>query len=65
LDTVSIGEICTINPHPNKEIDLDSECSFIPMDCIDDSFGVITKNYIKKVSEVQKGYTNFQDGDVL
>jgi type I restriction enzyme, S subunit len=35
------------------------------MDCIDDSFGVITKNYIKKVSEVQKGYTNFQDGDVL
>jgi type I restriction enzyme, S subunit len=35
------------------------------MDCIDDSFGIITKKHIKKVSEVQKGYTNFQDDDVL
>ena len=57
--------ICEINPRKAHGLDPESECSFIPMDHVDGYFGIITKMSVRRIAEVEKGYTYFQDGDVL
>jgi len=58
----TVGEI---NPRKPQGLDPEMKCSFIPMDHVDDEFGLITKMSIRRVAEVESGYTCFQDGDVL
>lgn len=59
---VKLSEIAWIDPSCMfKNIE---EVSFIPMDAIDSSNGVISYQGIKKVEET-KGFTRFKEGDIL
>lgn len=59
---VKLSEIAWIDPSCMfKNIE---EVSFIPMDAIDSSNGVVSYQGIKKVEET-KGFTRFKEGDIL
>lgn len=60
-------KIVNINPKKVdvKELDDSIECSFIPMNIVDNEFGLIHETEIKRLGEVRKGYTNFIEGDII
>lgn len=63
---VRLGEVCEINPkRPRLSRDPAAPTTFVPMSAIDDFSGVITETNIRPFAEVQKGYTYFEEGDVL
>mgnify|MGYP002558175941 CR=1 FL=1 len=64
---VKLSDVCTINP---KKLDTSSledslEVSFIPMASVDEVLGEVTKPDIRNLGKVKKGFTNFQEGDVV
>lgn len=63
---VPLGEICAINPRVTrgKRSD-DMLVSFVPMAAVDEQLGVIGLREERSLAEVSKGYTAFEDGDVL
>ena len=60
---VKLGEVCLINPKSCTLRD-DTEVSFIPMTKVGEH-GEFDASEIKNYSEVKKGFTNFQNGDIL
>jgi type I restriction enzyme S subunit len=63
---VQLGEVCKINPRRGDINRLDNEpTSFVPMEAIDARLGVICASRKRPFSEVKKGYTYFDEGDVL
>ena len=58
-----LGEVCLINPKSCTLRD-DTEVSFIPMTKFGEH-GEFDASEIKNYSEVKKGFTNFQNGDIL
>lgn len=61
---LKLSEISTINP-PKKNIDENTEVSFIPMSSIDEGLGKIKKYDVKKFKDVKVGFTYFEEKDVL
>lgn len=64
---VKLSDVCTINP---KKLDTSSledslEVSFIPMASVDEVLGEVTKPDVRNLGKVKKGFTNFQEGDVV
>lgn len=65
MDTVPLGDVCSINPAlPRKPEDGDL-CSFVPMDAVDEISGRIVRPSARPYREVASGYTPFVDGDVI
>ena len=64
---VPLGEVCTINPRIKRsEIpEKDTLVSFVPMAAVDERFGMITACEDRRLGEVSRGFTAFEDGDVL
>ena len=63
---VLLREICTVNPRAQKAGCPDETIvSFVPMAAIDEQAGAITVRVERPLKEVKKGYTSFEDGDVL
>lgn len=63
---VSISSICNLNPVRPPLVRRDSEpTSFVPMSAVDELAGTISKVAERPYGEVKKGYTYFQEGDVL
>ena len=60
---VKLGEVCLINPKSCTLRD-DTEVSFIPMTKVGEH-GEFDASEIKNYSGVKKGFTNFQNGDIL
>ena len=60
---MKLKEICEINPK-TREIDDDTEVSFVPMPSVTED-GKIDTSDIRSYQDVKKGYTVFQEGDVL
>lgn len=59
-------QIAKINPRLIKqEISIDAEFSFVPMPDIDERWGRIIGKQTRPYSEVCRGFTHFQDGDVI
>ena len=58
-----LEEFCVINPK-NKQIPDDMEVSFVPMQSVSDT-GAVQTDEVRKASEVKKGFTFFEEGDVL
>ena len=60
-------EICFINPTRKKGFfrELNAQTSFVPMEAVDGLTGRIAKKITRPYSEISKGYTSFEDGDVL
>ena len=63
---VPIGEVCQVNPRATKaRYREDMLVSFVPMAAVNEQLGAITVCEERPVAEVSKGYTSFEDGDVL
>ena len=60
---VEFREFCTINPKA-KQIPDDMEVSFVPMQQVSDT-GNVQTDTIRKAADVKKGFTFFEEGDVL
>ena len=64
---VPLGEICTVNPR-TKEAKYSVEdvaVSFVPMAAVDERFGMIAVREERPLSDVSRGFTAFENGDVL
>ncbi len=62
---ISLNEIAVINPpRPQLSLGPETEVSFVPMGDVTDG-GCWYKRQVRKFQEVKKGYTWFQDKDVL
>jgi type I restriction enzyme S subunit len=63
---VRLGEVCKINPRKRDINRLDNQpTSFVQMEAVDAKLGVISGARMRPFSEVKKGYTYFDEGDVL
>jgi len=62
-----LGEVCDINvPRPKDFKRLsDAPTTFVPMSAVDERTGTVTNSEIRPYSKVCKGYTYFEEGDVL
>lgn len=61
-----LDEVCEFNPRRrNFHRPTDALTSFIPMDVIDEKTGTVLKQEVVPYSKVVKGYTYFEEGDVL
>ena len=60
---MKLKELCEINPRIQK-IDDNTEVSFVPMTSVSEN-GEIDTSDIRKYQNVKKGYTIFQENDVL
>jgi type I restriction enzyme, S subunit len=65
MKQVFLGDVCEINPRMDPGISDDAECSFVPMEHVDDISGTIAKTGIRLVGDVKKGYTFFKNDDVV
>ncbi len=63
----TLGEECEINPRRSKDLEAndDTETSFVPMEVVDGDRGIISEIRIVPFSKVKKGYTYFEENDVL
>jgi type I restriction enzyme, S subunit len=61
---VPLGEVALINPRAVR-LDPEQQCAFIPMEAVDDLSGKVLGIQVRRVAEVQKGYTFFAENDVL
>jgi type I restriction enzyme S subunit len=63
---VKLGEVCVINPRRNDITRPDTEVtSFVPMEAVDAEKAIICEVRERPFAEVKKGYTYFEEGDVL
>ena len=64
---VKLGDIAIINPSIRGKILGDNEMcvSFVPMTAVDAMTGTIKNTECKKLSDVRKGYTYFENEDIL
>ena len=58
-----LGDVCEINPKAGVIPD-DTEVTFIPMQNVTED-GRIDTSQIRKYCDIKKGFTNFQENDVL
>lgn len=61
----SIEEIVEFNPKHDSSLPLETELSFVPMPAVSEHTGEIISGEPRKAASVLKGYTHFQNGDVL
>lgn len=61
-----LAEVAEINPR-RKTIERadDAPTSFVPMEAVDDVLGEVTQVVSQPFSKVRKGYTYFENGDVI
>ncbi|GIW90643.1 MAG: hypothetical protein KatS3mg109_1075 [Pirellulaceae bacterium] len=63
---VRLGEVCKVNPRrPRLARQPDASTTFVPMSAVDDISGTVAAAEIRPFEQVKKGYTFFQEGDVL
>lgn len=61
-----LKEVATINPRrPSIERGDDVMTSFVPMENVDEVMGAVATVSCEPFSKVKKGYTYFEDGDVI
>ncbi len=62
-----MGEECEINPRRSKDLKANDnkDTSFVPMEAVDGDRGIISGIRIVPFSKVKKGYTYFEENDVL
>ena len=62
--TALIGDVCELNPRMPKGLDDNLAVSFLPMAAVSEN-GDIAFEEERRLSDVKKGYTYFERGDVL
>jgi len=66
-DKVKLGDIAIINPSTRRKMPDNNEMcvSFVPMTSVDAMTGTIKNTECRKLSEVRKGYTYFENENIL
>jgi len=65
-EMLPLGEVCEINPRrPRLSRNDDTPTSFVPMAAVDEVQGVIADLQTRPYCKVKRGYTYFEEGDVL
>ena len=65
-DRVPLGQICTVNPRAaRRAVADDTLVTFVPMTAVDPGTGTISVPQQRRLAEVAKGFTAFEEGDVL
>ena len=63
---VPLGEVAEINPRrPEIRREGSTPTTFVPMQAISETLGIIDKAEVRPFEKVAKGYTYFETGDVL
>ena len=63
---VRLGEVCSLNPRrPRIQRDPGEPTTFVPMTAVDEQTGTIVAAEVRPFEEVKKGYTYFEENDVL
>ena len=64
---VRLGDVCAVNPRRPRALNWkpDTLTTFVPMSAVDEQFGVISDPEDKNYAEVSRGYTYFEERDVL
>lgn len=64
---VRLGDVCQVNPHRTSGLQRsdDAPTTFVPMSAVDERHGTIARAVVRPFGEVRKGYTYFEEGDVL
>ena len=63
---VRLGDVAMVNPkRPRLDVDADTLVTFVPMAAVGEDFSGIKENYTRPLSEVSKGYTYFEEDDLL
>ncbi len=62
---VPLGEVAEVNPNLELRLADDDECSFVPMEAVDDVSAQIARPQVRHYRDVKKGFTPFRDGDAL
>jgi len=62
---VRLGDVALINPRIEKSLDAAAPVSFVPMASLSAEEAKVVSTTEKTYAEVAKGYTPFQNGDVL
>jgi type I restriction enzyme S subunit len=63
---VKLDEVCIINPRrPRILREPNKPTTFIPMSAVDDETGTITAAEVRPFKQVSKGYTYFEENDIL
>ncbi|MGB5218847.1 MAG: hypothetical protein WBN66_11180, partial [Smithella sp.] len=65
--TLPLYELCEVNPAKPRTFrrNADAPTSFIPMEAVDEKTGVVIALQMRSYSAVAKGYTYFEEGDIL
>ena len=61
----SISEICLVNPKHSPKEERSQIVSFVPMSAVSEVSGAICAPEERKLEEIWKGYTHFQNRDVI
>lgn len=65
-EKIALSEVVKVNPKkPKLEVNDEQICSFVPMVAVSDINGKIEAMEERPYSKVKKGYTYFEEGDVL
>ena len=65
-NSIPLSQVAELNPRRHSAQPADSDLvSFVPMRAVGEESGRIDSNVLRPWSEVKKGYTAFQNGDVI
>ena len=66
-EKVKLGDVCEINPKKSSVLSINenTEVSFVPMETLSEKGRYFKSKEIKKLKNVYKSYTYFEDNDVL
>ncbi len=64
---VRLGDVCELNPRRPPLVGRSDEAptSFVQMSAVDEQEGVVARIEVRPFGEIRKGYTYFEEGDIL
>lgn len=62
---VCFSDVVEVNPRKLVDLELDDAVTFVPMAAVSEITGAIVKGVSRPLSEVNKGFTQFAEGDVI
>lgn len=62
---ITIGDVAEVNPRKSVDLEPQQQVSFVPMPAVSEVTGRIETPTDRPLEAVSKGFTQFQDGDVI
>jgi len=63
----TLGEVCVLNPgRSTGQLPPEhTEVSFVPMSAVEEETGRLDASEVRTIGSIRRGYTSFQEGDVI